>query len=64
MIKDPTGENLFEAKNVDTFPEDNTLLRRRIDALERDLEKVTSMNESSGDANSPTKYSFLNEAQV
>ena len=63
MIKDPTGENLFEAKNVDTFPEDNTLLRRRIDALERDLEKVTSMNESSGDANSPTKYSFLNEAQ-
>ena len=60
MIKDPTGKNLFEAKNVDTFPEDNTMLKKRINALERDLERVTSLDES---CDSPNKYSFLNESQ-
>ena len=60
MVKDPTGKNLFEADNVETFPEDNTMLKRRINALERDLEKVTSLDESS---DTSKKYSFINESQ-
>ncbi|KAI6647338.1 hypothetical protein LOD99_12334 [Oopsacas minuta] len=60
-LKDPTGKNLFEVDNVDTFPEDANLLKRRINALERDLERANSQDDSL----SPTSpRTFLNESQI
>ena len=63
LIKDPTGKNLFEFNNVENFPEDNNMLKLRISALERDLERANSVQEVDQVGASPKKYSFLNENQ-
>ena len=42
LYKDPSGKTLFNTSNMKEFPEDSTLLRKRIESLERDLEHYTS----------------------
>ena len=61
LIKDPTGKNLFEVNNTENFPEDNTLLKRRIFALERDLELATSVQELDQADTSLRKFPIFNE---
>ena len=42
LIKDPKGTTFFNpSKSQDIFPEDTMMLKRRISALERDLETST-----------------------
>ena len=53
LYKDPNGQKLFNVDNMKEFPEDDNLLRQRIEALERDLEVYTtdipsSNNNASG----------------
>ena len=53
LYKDPNGKTLFNVDNMKDFPEDDNLLRQRIEALERDLEVYTtdipsSNNNASG----------------
>ena len=44
LYKDPNGQTLFNMDNMKEFPENETLLRKRIQALEKDLEMVNSSN--------------------
>ena len=44
LYKDPNGQTLFNMNNMKEFPENDTLLRKRIQALEKDLEMVNSSN--------------------
>ena len=45
LYKDPAGKTLFNLENIEHFPEDDALLRRRIQALEKDLEHYASIDE-------------------
>ena len=42
LIKDPKGTTLFRSKSQEYFPEDTKMLKRRISALERDLQLSSS----------------------
>ena len=47
LCKDPNGKTLFNMNNVKDFPEDDTLLRKRIQALEKDLEIMNNNLQSA-----------------
>ena len=54
LIKDPKGTTFFNpSKSQDIFPEDTMMLKRRISALERDLETSTKTLKLSYDINHP-----------
>ena len=63
LIKDPTGKKLFEVNNTENFPEDNSMLKMRITALERDLRRANSQEQEAAERGSPKKFSFTNENQ-
>ena len=42
LLKDPKGTTFFKSKSQECFPEDTQLLKRRISALERDLQVCSS----------------------
>ena len=54
LYKDPNGQKLFNVDNMKDFPEDDNLLRQRIEALERDLEVYTTDIPSSNNYASGT----------
>ena len=65
MYRDPRGKSLFNPQVCDEFPEDTDMLRKRIEALQNDIEriKIHSEEEKQPEKKDSTSYIILRSSQ-